>query len=77
MAKRAPKLAFAGPDHAIKITTYAKLQQVAEAFATGKLGNVLIVGPPGVGKTYNFRLAVQEASKHQYAYLNNHAAPFG
>ncbi len=77
MAKRTPKLAYAGPDNAVKITTYTKLQQVAQDFALGKLGNVLIVGPPGMGKTYTFRLAVQQSSNHRYAYLNNHAAPFG
>ena len=71
MAKRAPKLAYTGPDNAIKITTYAKLQRVAQDFAAGNLGNVLIVGPPGTGKTYTFRLAVQLASKHRYAYLNS------
>jgi len=38
---------------------------------------VLLIGPPGVGKTYAFRQAVAEAASGHYGYLNNHATPFG
>lgn len=65
------------PSKSIKITSYEKLKRVAASFANGEYGNVLVVGPPGVGKTVHFRWAVQEATQGYYAYLNNHAAPFG
>jgi DNA polymerase III delta prime subunit len=77
MTKRAPRHSASGPDKSIRITTYDKLQEVAQHFAEGKLGNVLIVGPPGVGKTATLRMAVHVATDGMYAYMNNHAAPFG
>ena len=75
--KRTPMHSRKGPSKSIKITSYKKLKRVAGSFANGEYGNVIIVGPPGVGKTVHIRWAVQEATGGHYAYLNNHATPFG
>ena len=46
------------PENAIHVRTYAELDRYACAFAEGHLNFVMILGPPGVGKSRQFRGAV-------------------
>jgi hypothetical protein len=39
------------PPHAVRVPTYAELQQYVHAFAAGHLNLLMIFGPPGVGKS--------------------------
>ncbi len=46
------------PQHALQVPTYAELEQYVAAFAQGHLNLLMIVGPPGVGKSRCVRQAM-------------------
>jgi hypothetical protein len=46
------------PDHALRIRTYAGLQEYTQAFAAGHLNLLILSGLPGVGKSRGLRAAV-------------------
>jgi hypothetical protein len=46
------------PDFALRIHTYAELQQYARAFGEGHLNLLILCGPPGVGKSRSVRQAI-------------------
>ncbi len=60
------------PSVAIRVTTYAELTQHAQAFASGFLNLLLVVGDPGVGKSRCFREAVGE----KVCWIDGTASPF-
>ena len=49
----------------IRVTTYAELDKWNNAFASGSFGLYVLVGPPGVAKSYNLKrlMAKPQASK--------------
>ena len=46
------------PAHAVRVPTYAELEQYVRAFAAGHLNLLMIFGPPGVGKSRCVRQAL-------------------
>jgi hypothetical protein len=61
------------PPHALRLTTYAELEQYVRAFAAGHLNLVLIFGPPGVGKSHSVRQALGKP----VCWIGGQATPFG
>ena len=45
------------PRGATPVTTYDDLIEYAQMFATGKLGLLVVIGNPGVGKSETFKAA--------------------
>ena len=61
------------PSHALHIVTYANLEKCAQAFATGHLQSLVLIGPPGVGKSATFRTALGP----NVCWMGGNASPFG
>ena len=61
------------PAHALRVKTYKELEEVVQGFAQGCLNFLLLLGPPGVGKSCVVRTAVGEAAD----YVSGNATPFG
>lgn len=61
------------PKHAVQLTDYEGLRDYARGFAQNKLSFLLILGPPGVGKSSCFRQAMQGAAH----WIEGNATPFG
>jgi hypothetical protein len=61
------------PPHALHLPTYAELQQYVAAFAQGHLNLLLIVGPPGVGKSQ----CVRQALTGPVGWIGGQASPLG
>lgn len=61
------------PHHALRIATYVELEQYADAFAKGHLNLLIIVGPPGVGKSR----AVRQAITGPVGWIGGQASPLG
>jgi hypothetical protein len=61
-----------------EIRSYAELYQIAQSFAAGKLGFVIVVSPPGTGKTDTFREVIlkecvfYEGGLSPYKFFCNH-----
>jgi hypothetical protein len=61
------------PAHAVRVTTYAELEQYVRAFAAGHLNLLMIFGPPGVGKSR----CVRQALGSQVCWISGQATPLG
>jgi hypothetical protein len=61
------------PPHALRLATYAELEQYVCAFAAGHLNLLMIFGPPGVGKSRS----VRQALGSQVCWIGGQATPFG
>src|SRR5262249_33517740 len=61
------------PRHAVRVPTYAALEQYVRAFAAGRLNLLLLFGPPGVGKSR----CVRQALGNQACWLSGQATPLG
>jgi hypothetical protein len=61
------------PAHALRLTTYAELEQYVRAFAAGHLNLLMIFGPPGVGKSRSVRQAIGS----NVCWIGGQATPFG
>src|SRR5437773_1558678 len=61
------------PHYALQVPTYAELEQYIGAFAQGHLHLLMIVGPPGVGKSR----CVRQAMTGAVAWIGGQASPFG
>jgi hypothetical protein len=61
------------PPHALCLPTYAELEQYVAAFAQGHLNLLLIVGPPGVGKSRCIRRALVGPA----GWISGQASPLG
>jgi hypothetical protein len=61
------------PPHAVRVPTYAALEQYVRAFAAGHLNLLLLFGPPGVGKSR----CVRQALGQQVCWLSGQATPLG
>ena len=61
------------PDRAIRVTTYAELAGIVAGFAKGHLTFLMLLGPPGVGKSK----IVQSTVGNSAVFLAGNASPFG
>jgi hypothetical protein len=61
------------PPHAVRLPTYAALEQYVRAFAAGHLNLLLLFGPPGVGKSR----CVRQALGTQVCWLSGQTTPLG
>jgi hypothetical protein len=61
------------PPQAVRVPTYAALEQYVRAFAAGHLNLLLLFGPPGVGKSRCLRQALGS----QVGWLSGQATPLG
>jgi hypothetical protein len=61
------------PPHALRLTTYAELDEYVRAFAAGHLQLLLLFGPPGVGKSRCLRQALDDRA----GWLSGQATPLG
>ena len=61
------------PAHAVRVPTYAQLEQYVRAFAAGHLNLLMIFGPPGVGKSR----CVRQALGRKVCWISGQATPFG
>jgi hypothetical protein len=61
------------PKHALRVTDYCGLRNYAQAFAQKKLSCLMVLGPPGVGKSSCLRQAMQGAAH----WIEGNATPFG
>jgi hypothetical protein len=61
------------PSHALRVPTYAELERYVAAFAKGHLNLLLIIGPPGVGKSR----CVRQALAGPVAWIGGQASPLG
>jgi hypothetical protein len=59
------------PQYAVRVPTYAELEHYVGAFAQGHLNLLLIIGPPGVGKTR----CVRHAMTGPIAWVAGQASP--
>jgi hypothetical protein len=67
------------PDDTIVITAYDELDRYLHKFAEGILDLVLLLGPPGIGKTESVKrcLGVEPNSPGDALYVEGHVQPFG
>ncbi|MBN2313675.1 MAG: hypothetical protein JXM79_07075 [Sedimentisphaerales bacterium] len=67
------------PDDAIMVTNYHDLGCYLDKFAEGKLDLVLLLGPPGIGKTEAVKqaLCLEGNFCDKALYIEGHAQPFG
>jgi len=67
------------PDDTIVITTYDELDRYLHKFAEGILDLVLLLGPPGIGKTESVKrcLGVEPDAPSDALYVEGHVQPFG
>jgi hypothetical protein len=56
-----------------QLTTYGELRHFGQAFAEGHLGLLILLGPPGIGKSKTFRDLNGEAA----CWIAGSASPFG
>jgi hypothetical protein len=61
------------PRHAVRVPTFAALEQYVRAFAAGHLNLLLLFGPPGVGKSR----CVRQALGSHVCWLSGQATPLG
>ena len=61
------------PAHAVRVPSYAELEQYVRAFAAGHLNLLMIFGPPGVGKSR----CVRQALGSQVCWISGQATPLG
>src|SRR5258708_22179714 len=61
------------PAHAVRVPTYAELEQYVRGFAAGHLNLLMIFGPPGVGKSRS----VRQALGSRVCWIGGQATPFG
>src|SRR5262249_1812394 len=61
------------PPHAVRVRTFAELEQYVRAFAEGHLSLLMIFGPPGVGKSR----CVRQALGKKVCWIGGQATPFG
>jgi hypothetical protein len=61
------------PSHALRLSTYAELNEYVRAFAAGHLHLLLLFGPPGVGKSRCLRQALDDRA----GWLSGQATPLG
>jgi hypothetical protein len=61
------------PPHAVRLTTYAELDQYVRAFGEGHLSLLMVFGPPGVGKSR----CVRQALGSRVCWIGGQATPFG
>lgn len=62
------------PDGSIILSTYGELQREATAFGRGHYSEILVIGPPGTGKTKAFE-AVRDETPHLVAVIGGNAKP--
>jgi len=48
------------PPHALHLSTYAELESYVRAFAAGRLHLLMLIDPPGVGKSRHVRQALDQ-----------------
>ena len=61
------------PPHALRLSTYAELDEYVRAFAAGHLHLLLLFGPPGVGKSR----CIRQALNSRAGWLSGQATPLG
>jgi hypothetical protein len=61
------------PPHALRLATYAELERYVAAFAQGHLNLLLVIGPPGVGKSR----CVRGALAGPVCWIGGQATPLG
>jgi hypothetical protein len=61
------------PPHAVRVPTFAELEQYVRAFAEGHLNLLMIFGQPGVGKSR----CVRQALGRKVCWISGQATPFG
>jgi hypothetical protein len=61
------------PPHALRLATYAELEQYVRAFGEGHLSLLMIFGQPGVGKSRSLRQALAS----QVCWIGGQTTPFG
>src|SRR5216684_3259196 len=61
------------PPHAVRVATFAELEQYVRAFAEAHLNLLMIFGPPGVGKSH----CVRQALGSPVCWIGGQATPFG
>src|SRR5438309_5878323 len=61
------------PARAVRVPTYAELEQYVRAFAAGHLNLLMIFGPTGVGKSR----CVRQALGNQVCWISGQATPLG
>ncbi len=61
------------PPHAVRVATFAELEQYVRAFAEAHLNLLMIFGPPGVGKSH----CVRQALGGPVCWIGGQATPFG
>jgi len=61
------------PRHAIVLRRYTDLETHARAFAEGHLKSLVLIGPPGVGKSFTFRSVLGD----HVCWMGGNASPFG
>ncbi|MCE9567118.1 MAG: hypothetical protein K8U57_34380, partial [Planctomycetes bacterium] len=62
------------PEHAVDVTTYADLNRFLNAFGSGHLNLLILLGLPGVGKSQAARRVL---SKDTTGWVEGHATGFG
>lgn len=67
------------PDDAIVVSTYAELDRYLRKFAEGALDLLLLLGPPGIGKTEAVKgvLGIEPEGTSRTLYVEGHMQPFG
>src|SRR5262249_48596874 len=61
------------PPHALRLSTYAELEAYVRAFPAGPLHLLMLLGPPGVGKSR----AARAAFGSDVGWISGQATPFG
>src|SRR5713101_4539490 len=61
------------PQHAVRVPTFAALEQYVQAFAAGHLNLLMIFGHPGAGKSR----CVRQALGSQVCWISGQATPLG
>src|SRR5229473_3718515 len=61
------------PPHAVRVPTYAEMEQYVRAFAAGHLNLLMLFGPPGVGKSR----CVRQALDRHICWISGQATPLG
>src|SRR6266849_764743 len=61
------------PQYAVRVPTFAVLEQYVQAFAAGHLNLLMIFGHPGAGKSR----CVRQALGSQVCWISGQASPFG
>jgi len=61
------------PEYAIRLTTFQELERIAKAFASGHLNLVIVLGGPGLAKSWTLRQAVGSGA----CWIEGNASSFG